>query len=169
MAIFNNMTQKAILFAMISLLFMAGWFSSIVYSNYSFNLAQSPFAASKDRISPADHIKESQINVYKDKIVIDINNAIWARYTDTNSMDPLFDKGANGIEIAPGSQEDLHIGDIIAYNATWTDGVVIHRIIDIGNDEHGVYFITKGDNNPIQDPQPVRFSQVRYILIGIIY
>ncbi len=169
MAIFNNVTQKVLLFAIISLLFMAGWFSSTVYSNYSFNFVQSPFATSKDRLSPADHVKESQISVYKDKIVIDINNAIWARYTDTNSMDPLFDKGANGIEIAPGSPDSLHIGDIIAYEAGWTDGVVIHRIIGIGNDEQGVYFITKGDNNPLQDPGLVRFSQVKYVLIGIIY
>lgn len=169
MAVFNNLTQKILLFAMISLLFMAGWFSSIVYSNYSFDLTQSPFAASKERLSPYDHVKESQISVYKDKIVIDINNAIWARYTDTNSMDPLFDKGANGIEISPDSPEDLHIGDIIAYDAEWADGVVIHRIIEIGNDEQGIYFITKGDNNPIQDPEPIRFPQVKYILIGIIY
>ncbi len=160
--------NKLLIISIITTVFLLGWFSSIVHSNYSIK-EQSPFISSKERLSPYDHVKESQISVYKDKVIIDINNAIWARYTDTNSMDPLFDKGANGIEIAPGYPSDLHIGDIIAYNAEWADGVVIHRIIDIGNDEKGIYFITKGDNNQLQDPEPVRFSQVKYILIGIIY
>lgn len=150
-------------------IFLIGWFASSVYSNYSFNLTQSPFAASKERLSPADHVKESQIRVYNDRIIIDIDNAIWARYADTNSMDPLFDSGANGIEIKPEKPENLHIGDIIAYKAGWTDGTVIHRIIDTGYDSQGWYAIAKGDNNPIADPQPVRFSQVEYLLIGIIY
>lgn len=150
-------------------IFVTGWFSSIVASNYTFDLSQAPLAKARERISPADHIKESQIRVYKDRIIIDVDNAIWARYTDTNSMDPLFDNGANGIEIKPESEESLNVGDIIAYKASWASGTVIHRIIETGYDDNGWYAITKGDNNSSPDPSPVRFSQVEFLLIGIIY
>lgn len=163
------MFSKGITFLAIIMIFLLGWFSSIAASNYSFNLEQPAGLVSKERLSPADHIKESQIHVYKDMIIIDIKDAVWARYTDTNSMDPLFDKGANGIEIRPSNPETIHIGDIIAYKASWTPGIVIHRVIDLGYDEEGIYYITKGDNNQVADPNPVRFSQVEYILIGIIY
>ncbi len=166
---YSSIKRKMLTIAAIFLIFMTGWFSSLVSSNYSFSLEQLPFSAAKERLSPSDHIKESQISVYKDRIVIDIDNAVWARYTDSNSMDPLFDKGANGLELPVSSTEDLKIGDIIAYQASWTEGTVIHRIIEIGNDEKGIYYITKGDNNPSQDPEKVRFSQVKYILIGILY
>lgn len=122
-----------------------------------------------DRISPGDHVKESQIKVYNDKIELEIPNAIWSRFTNTHSMDPFLDDGSNGIEIVPQSENDIKVGDIISYQATWTDGVIIHRVISIGKDDNGTYFIIKGDNNPVQDPEKVRFNQIKGILVGIIY
>ena len=48
-------------------------------------------------------------------------------------------------------------------------GFIGHRIISIGNDEEGTYYIMKGDNNQVQDPYKVRFSNIKYILIGVFY
>jgi hypothetical protein len=120
-----------------------------------------------ERISPGDHIKENQIKVYSNKVELEIPNAVWSKFTDTNSMDPFLDQGSNGIEIAPKNESDISIGDIISYQST--DGVIIHRVIGTNKDEQGTYFTVKGDNNPIQDPARVRFSQIKGILVGIIY
>ncbi len=122
---------------------------------------------SAEQLSPADHIQESQIKVYKDKIELDVQNAIWSKFTNTNSMDPFLDEGANGIEIVPTSEEQIHVGDIISYESK--DNIIIHRVVKIGQDEQGTYFIVKGDNNPVQDPEKVRFNQIKGILVGIIY
>lgn len=122
---------------------------------------------SVEKSSPADHIKENQIKVYNDRVELDINNAVWSKFTDTNSMDPFLDDGSNGIEIIPINESQIKIGDIISYQSN--DGVIVHRVIAIGNDEEGIYFIVKGDNNPVQDPNKVRFSQIKGILVGIIY
>jgi len=122
-----------------------------------------------DVMSPHDRIHEGQIHIYPDKIVIEVKDATWASYTNTNSMDPLLDTGANGLEITPKNEDDIYRGDIVAYESKITPGLIIHRIVDIKEDEEGKYFIFKGDNNNTSDPEKVRFSQIKYILIGIIY
>jgi len=62
-----------------------------------------------ERLSPADHIKDSQIRVGEDEVVLDIKNAQWSEYLDTNSMDPVLDSGANGIEIIPVNEDEFNI------------------------------------------------------------
>lgn len=120
-----------------------------------------------ERNSPGDHIQENQIKVFNDKIELDIKNAIWSKFADSNSMDPFLDEGANGIEIKPNSEDEIDVGDIISYELG--NDVIIHRVIEKGTDEKGAYFIARGDNNPIQDPAKIRFSQIKGILVGIIY
>ena len=121
-----------------------------------------------EQISPADHIKEDQIRVEGDKVVITIKNARLAAFANTNSMDPLLDETSNAIQIIPESPDQIHTGDIISYNSVQGD-VVIHRVVDIGEDEEGIFYITKGDNNSRPDDELVRFWQVRFITVGIIY
>ena len=124
---------------------------------------------SKEKQSPSDWIKENQIHVYKDRIVIDIEGAIWSRFTDTNSMDPLIDAESNGIEIAPESADDIKVGDIISYRSEYASGVLIHRVVEKGEDEKGIYFTVKGDNNNSADPGKIRFEQIEGVLVGILY
>ncbi len=123
----------------------------------------------QEKLSPSDHITKDKIHVYEDKIIINISNAIWSEFADTNSMDPLLDVTANGIEIRPKSAEQISVGDIISYKSDKLGGVVIHRVIEKGEDEKGTYFVVKGDNNPVSDPEKVRFDQVQGILVGVIY
>jgi len=123
----------------------------------------------QDKYSPFDHIKPEQIHVYEDKIVIDIKGAQWSEFADTNSMDPTIDVGANALQMVPQSPDDIYVGDIVSYESELVDGVIIHRVVEIGDDEEGKYFILKGDNNPFRDPGKVRFSQIRRVLVGIIY
>lgn len=122
-----------------------------------------------EKLSPYDHIKKEQIHVYDDKVVIDIKRARWVEFEDTNSMDPLLDVGANAIQIIPESEEDIHLGDIVVYDSDFYGGSVIHRVVNINEDEKGKYFILKGDNNPVRDPENVRFGQIKRVLVGIIY
>lgn len=124
--------------------------------------------ATGERLSPADHIKEDQIRVEGDKVIITIKNAKLARFADTNSMDPLLDAESNAIQIVPGSPKDIQLGDIISYNSKDGD-VIIHRVVDISEDDEGIFYITKGDNNSRPDNEKIRFWQVRRITVGIVY
>jgi signal peptidase I len=123
----------------------------------------------KEISSPGDWVKEDQIHVYDSYIVLDIQNATWARFTDTNSMDPLIDDTSNGIELVPSSEDDIQIGDIIAYESEHSSGTIIHRVVEKSSDDKGVYFIAKGDNNDNPDPGKIRFNQIKRVLIGVIY
>ena len=119
--------------------------------------------------SPSDHIKKEQIHVYDDKIIINVKDAAWAEFIDTNSMDPLIDVDANTFEIKPKSTEDIHTGDVVSYKSEYTDGIIVHRVVEINKDEDGWYCRVKGDNLSMADPGKIRFSQISGVLIGIIY
>ncbi|MFC1755383.1 signal peptidase I [Thermoproteota archaeon] len=124
---------------------------------------------STELVSPSDHITESDIHVFSDKIIIDIDNASWASFTDTNSMDPFIDAGSNSIEILPQSEDDIQVGDVISFRTGFSAGLIIHRVVEVGEDSKGKYYITKGDNNELKDPGKRRFDDIAGVVVAVIY
>jgi len=151
-------------------IFILGLVSSAVFS-YFFSLEaskQMPMSVvSTERMSPYNHIEEGQIHVYEDRIVIDLENAFWAKFANTNSMDPIIDTDSNSIEIMPLNEEDVHIGDIVSYG--FGEELIIHRVVFVGEDFEGWYALTKGDNLEEIDPIKIRFDMIRGIVVGVIY
>jgi signal peptidase I len=135
----------------------------------TFNNKQIPisFFGGQEIFSPSDWVNEEQIKVYSDKIVLNVKNATWASFTDTNSMDPFIDETSNAIEILPARAEAINIGDVISYKTNY--GIIIHRVIEKGIDKEGIYYIVKGDNNKLKDPIKVRFEDVKGVVIAVIY
>lgn len=127
------------------------------------------YASPEEKPSPQDRIPENQIEVYNDRVIINIADPEWATFTDTNSMDPIIDKGANAIEIIPKDASEIDTGDIISYESEYATGTIIHRVTQIGQDEEGWYCKTKGDNIVNEDPGKIRFSQIRRVVVAIIY
>ncbi len=170
-------------YATIFLAFVLGWLGHSMYfdwaapeknmlipeeSSFLAKVSNALTFSSAEIMSPQDHVTEEQIRVYEDRVVLLIDNPLWSSFTNTNSMDPLLDIGANGIEIIPESEENIHVGDVISYK-TETGSVVIHRVIEIGVDREGIYYLVKGDNNPIADGEKVRFDDVQGILVAVVY
>jgi len=157
------------------LLFLIGAFSSSLYHTIQTDapVGEIQFPRGSEQFStagyPQDWIEESQILVYSDRVTLDVKNAQWAKFTDTHSMEPVFGANSNAIEFEPSNPEQLQVGDIASYYSNIDQGVVIHRIVYIGEDEQGTYYIFKGDNNPSSDPEKVRFEQVQRVVAAIIY
>lgn len=157
------------IFALNIVLFLA--MAATVYSEYISTGKQVPITTitgTTPKDSPQDIIKEEQIIVTQDQIIINVKNAEWSKFADTHSMEPVLSSTSNGLEIVPNC-EDIKIGDIIVYDANWAKSFIIHRVRSINHDEQGLYFTMKGDNNPVTDPEQVRCSQIKYQIIGIIY
>ena len=101
-------------------------------------------------------------------IVIGIILAQHMNVVVSGSMEPVFYRGdvvviqkTDFLGINEINTSDLKVGDIIIYQATWFPEPVIHRIIATGTAQNGTpYYVTKGDNNPVQDPAPVYHDQV---------
>ena len=119
--------------------------------------------------TPADRITEDAIRASEEAVVVKVANAAIGKLESTNSMEPMLDSGSNVIMIKPQEKEDLKKGDIIAYHSEETAGLVVHRVVRIGEDKEGWYAITKGDHATANDPAKVRFGQVMYVIIGILY
>ena len=121
-----------------------------------------------EKPGPQDYISEDQIIINDDEIRINVQNATWSRYANTNSMDPVFDQGHNGIEIVH-ECDKLQEGDIVAYQSNIQNGLIVHRIINIESSFEGLLFTLKGDNSPYEDPKKVTCDQIKFQLIGVLY
>jgi len=160
--------MKIINITIISLVFLLGLLSATILS-YSFEALESPFQINtglNNGSAPSDFVKEDQIKIYQDRIVIYVNDASLSKYAATGSMKPVFDQGANGIRVEPSSENNINVGDLISFNNG--ERLVIHRVVEKGTDSKGVYFIPKGDNNSTTDGK-IRFKDIRYITIGVIW
>ena len=144
-------------------------YRNIVKKEYVEKECNSEIINGKEKPSPTDRIKEDDIKIFSNKIIINIDNANWRKFIDSNSMDPLIDEGTTTIEIKPKNPDEIKVGDIIAYDVEGYDYAFVHRVVEIGNDEEGIYFITKGDNYYKEDNEKIRFGQIEGIIVGILY
>ena len=93
----------------------------------------------------------------------------------SGSMEPVFYRGdvvvleqTNFLGLNEINPNDLNVGNIVIYHATWFPEPVIHRIVYKGQDSQGKeYYITKGDNNPVPDPAVVYPDQVAAKVVTI--
>jgi hypothetical protein len=124
-------------------------------------------ALGSERLSPRNRVVEDDLVLYDNQIRVYKDNLVLAQFNDTNSMDPLIDKGAHAIQMPVNNSDEISVGDIVAYQ----DGeeIVLHRIVEIDEDEQGWYAMFKGDNNSFADPSKVRFEQILYVVVGVLY
>ncbi|MFH1787571.1 MAG: signal peptidase I [archaeon] len=115
--------------------------------------------------APHDFISEENIIANSEGIILEIKNYTISKYS-SESMIPVFDSGANGIGIKPKNEEEVHVGDIITFRQS--ENLIVHRVVEKGFDEEGIFFITKGDNNDLTDGK-VRFSEIDSVLVALIY
>ena len=128
--------NKGLIFALVAL-FLVGWIANDVFDFLTNVEKERPFSFNSNEVkSPGDWIQEDQIKIRDRAIILMIKNATWSTFTDTNSMDPVFDSASHAIKLVPKDDSELEIGDIISYKTEV--GIVIHRIIDIGKDSEGV-------------------------------
>ena len=158
---------KLIIVLVLMLVFLTGFLS-----NYAVNSAyidtEKPFLIgfTDNKTQPGNWLNEKDIKIYEDKVVIYVDNAMLSRYGNTGSMIPTLGEYTTGIKIKPENSEQINIGDIITYEKD--NMLIVHRVVDKGEDSKGVYFVTKGDNNSETDGK-VYFKDVRYVTLGLIY
>lgn len=80
----------------------------------------------------------------------------------TNSMEPELKKD-DVVVIKKANADNLKQGDIITFKQNGE--TITHRIVQIDDIEDGKLYITKGDNNNVQDEQGLRFDQIEGKLV----
>lgn len=146
--------------------FLACLIVTLAYSNVEMPLRIGEVSIISLSNSPGDWIKEENIHIYENAVVIDIQDSSLSRYAPTGSMKPVLDAGSNGIRIVPENPGQIQVGDIITFE--YNNELIIHRVIEKGVDEQGAYFITKGDNNNVTDGK-IRFKDIKYVTIAVLY
>jgi signal peptidase len=83
----------------------------------------------------------------------------------SGSMRPTMDVGDVAIVVSADPSE-IQVGDILQY---WHEGeMTLHRVVEIREEGGSSLFITKGDDNPIPDTDPVLPAQIKGKLIFTI-
>jgi hypothetical protein len=114
---------------------------------------------------PGNYFLDKDIHVYPESVSVDVKGAQIASYDSTGSMNPILYEGAHGIVVAPKNESEIKVGDIVSY--TNGENTIVHRVIEKGNDEGGVYFVVKGDNSSTSEI--IRFNQIEHKVVGILY
>lgn len=73
------------------------------------------------------------------------------------SMEPALRSGSVAVT-APTAAQGLKVGDIVAYRASSDAKPVLHRIIDIVDENGERRFVTQGDQNVTPDAEPVALN-----------
>lgn len=66
----------------------------------------------------------------------------------SNSMLPSYKRG-DAVLVTKKNGDEIKIGDILAFNSG--TGIVTHRVVKISSKDSVRTFVTKGDNNPVND------------------
>jgi signal peptidase len=104
-------------------------------------------------------VEIKEIATYIVIIIIGIVVAQHMNVVVSGSMEPVLFRG--DIVIIDSNPSTVQVGDIVVYKATWFPQPVIHRVIEIGQDQNGTTAMkTKGDNNPQPDPALVYPDQI---------
>ncbi|MDP3917464.1 MAG: hypothetical protein Q8Q42_04240 [Nanoarchaeota archaeon] len=132
-------------------------------------LAETTADYTPDRMSAGNHVANDEIKLLGNNVFINLDGKklIWSEFENTNSMIPVFDKGHNGLEFVPDHPDEIKVGDIISFE--YNNEVIIHRVVDIGYDDSGIYYITKGDNALEKDSGKRRFGDVHGVMFGVIF
>ena len=120
----------------------------------------------ENKNSPSNTILDDSITANNTSVSFFVDNPLLVRYSDSGSMLPFIDKDSTGVFIRPKSENDINVGDIINFRKEGK--LIVHRIVEKGQDNGGVYFITKGDNNNIYD-EKIRFEDIDSVLVAVIY
>ncbi|MBR6522635.1 MAG: signal peptidase I [Oscillospiraceae bacterium] len=80
----------------------------------------------------------------------------------TESMEPFFNKGDLIIDVAVKDPKELEVGDVITFWTVIQGERVLnsHRIVQIDDYENYLSFVTKGDNNTIEDSLTVHQAEI---------
>lgn len=142
------------------------------------------YKPTEDIPSPSDIVPQVNISKVDNKIEVILDNLSipftkppkvrLTTVADTNSMDPVVDYLHTCLLIA-GADSDEHkvliesltVGNAIVYEIN--QRLILHRIVEIGEDERGRRFKLKGDNNFRKDPYVVRDIHIKWLLAGVIY
>lgn len=107
-------------------------------------------------------------------VVIVLNPAILSSLTGSQapmavvkgeSMLPILREGDIVFTYKPNPSE-IRIGDVIVYK-TYTNKLIIHRVVEVRIVDGKYYYVTRGDNNP--GPDIIYFDVVNHRPLGVSY
>lgn len=86
----------------------------------------------------------------------------------TNSMRPLINKDDNVTYIDVTDETSLGIDDIIVYR-DYKDELIVHSIVYIYECDNETFYLTRGTNILTLDKYPIKRSQIKRKVVGIIF
>jgi signal peptidase I len=85
----------------------------------------------------------------------------------SGSMAPTFRPG-DAVISAPVDVSALRAGQVVTFGATAKQAPTTHRIVSVESRSDGLWLQTRGDANPINDPNLIAASTVSGVIVGHI-
>ena len=143
---------------------------AIVFLFLGFSL-HVPLAA-EERLATTNLVVEStqripfdSIKVYPDEVRIEYPGLTYAK-VNSDSMAPLLTHDSVVFEKHPESAAEIHVGDVISFYEPFADGVVLHMVVEIVEQDGKTFYRTQGTANEEVDDWLVPFENVKGIMVG---
>ncbi len=118
----------------------------------------------KERDTPKDRIKEEDIQLRHNSVIINIPGASLSKLDDKSSRESLFSSHSEGLVMNVSSPSELKAGDIVSYFSPSKQMMVYGRISHIGEDKEGWYaqFSSEGRRR-------IRFNRIEKVVVAVLY
>ena len=114
-------------------------------------------------------ITEKQFVIKYDKVIIDLNKNVHLVKGIGKSMYPSFLNGSIAIAYDLHKNDELNVADFVVLHTTKNMKEIsfIHMIVEKGNDNRGIYYITSGENNINPDKIKLRAENITEKIVGV--
>ena len=124
---------------------------------------------------PLGHLNISEVFVAGDSSIVTLRTGalqrqiVYSNVQDTHSMQPVIGGNSTVIRFVPEGSSDIKLCDMVEFGTAEKAPWALHRIVEIGQDEEGTYYVTKGDNNNLVADRKVRFKDIHYVVLAVVY
>ncbi|MDR2623420.1 MAG: signal peptidase I [Methanobrevibacter sp.] len=112
-------------------------------------------------------IEKRKIIIYAVIIIVGLFVSQHLSVVVSESMGPVLYKGdyvgienTNFLGFHEFDPNDVKVGDVVVYRGVWFPDPIVHRVINITEENGTKLFTIKGDHNPVPDPYPVKPEQI---------
>ena len=86
---------------------------------------------------------------------------------ESESMLPTLEVG-HLLVLQARAPDQIHVGDIIVFEASYHTKPIVHRIVQIDNSSGELHYYTQGDNNDLRDPMWREYEDIIGVVVTAI-
>ncbi len=141
----------------------------VIYDTQTLTIEVHDLAEPQPQLTPPHKVNMNDFYISPDskRIYLNWDTPISGSKTTGISMNPLVGESSVVLYQLQTASTGIEVGQIILFENEL--GIIMHQVVEIGQDDLGWYAITRGYNNPANDSIKVREGNLKGIALGVMW